>query len=119
MSMMTLQQAAQAMTGLLIGADTTFDSVSTDSRKIGTGELFVALRGEKFDGHDFVAMVRDAGCVAAVIDQVALETVGGLGLPLIVVADTRLALGALAAAWRLRFAIPVIAVTGSNGNTTT
>ena len=119
MSMMTLQQAAQAMNGLLIGADTTFDSVSTDSRKIGTGELFVALRGEKFDGHDFVAMVRDAGCVAAVIDQVALETVGGLGLPLIVVADTRLALGALAAAWRLRFAIPVIAVTGSNGKTTT
>lgn len=119
MSMMTLREAAQAMNGQLIGADAALVGVSTDSRKILPGELFVALRGETFDGHGFVATAKAAGCVAAVIDSLAPEGLQQLGLPLIVVTDTRRALGALAAWWRSRFDIPVVAVTGSNGKTTT
>lgn len=118
MSMMTLLRAAEAMNGRLIGDDAMIESVSTDSRKIAPGELFIALRGENFDGHRFVAAVRDAGSVAAVVAEDSLESVKDLGLPLIVVADTRLALGALASDWRSRFDIPVVAVTGSNGKTT-
>ncbi|SDH80611.1 UDP-N-acetylmuramoyl-tripeptide--D-alanyl-D-alanine ligase [Propionivibrio dicarboxylicus] len=119
MSMMSLHQAAQAMAGELIGADAMIEGVSTDSRTIRAGELFVALRGDRFDGHQFVAAVRDAGCAAAVVDRAGRDELVSLGLPLIVVADTRLALAALAAAWRARFSIPVVAVTGSNGKTTT
>ena len=116
---MSLQQAAQAMDGRLLGDNGTIRGVSTDSRKIAAGELFIALRGENFDGHEFVATARDAGAAAAVIDDQAPESVRTLGLPLIVVADTRTALGALASAWRARFDIPLVAVTGSNGKTTT
>ena len=119
MSMMTLREAAQAMSGQLIGGDAALVGVSTDSRKTRSGELFIALRGETFDGHGFVATAKAAGCAAAVIDTLAPEGLRQLGLPLIVVADTRQALGALAAWWRSRFDIPVVAVTGSNGKTTT
>lgn len=119
MNMMTLQQAAQAMSGQLTGADVAISGVSTDSRKIAAGELFIALRGEKFDGHGFVATARDAGAAAVVIDALAPDSVRSLNVPQIVVADTRLALGALASWWRARFNIPLLAVTGSNGKTTT
>jgi UDP-N-acetylmuramoyl-tripeptide--D-alanyl-D-alanine ligase len=82
--------------------------------------LFVALRGERFDGHDFVAAARERGAAAAVVDAAGAKALRGADgdLPLAVVADTRAALGELAAAWRARFTLPVIGVTGSNGKTT-
>ncbi len=116
--MMSLVEAAAAMSGFLKGENCSFLGVSTDSRSVAAGELFVALRGDKFDGHEFIAVARERGAVAAVIDAEAEPNLHDSGLPLIVVADTRLALGRLAAHWRARFDIPVIAVTGSNGKTT-
>jgi UDP-N-acetylmuramoyl-tripeptide--D-alanyl-D-alanine ligase len=116
---MDLQEAAKAMAGSPVGENVNFFGVSTDSRKIAAGELFVALRGETFDGNEFVAAAKDRGAVAAVVASDAAESLKDIGLPLIVVADTRLALGALATDWRSRFTLPLIAVTGSNGKTTT
>jgi len=119
MTMLTLSAAAAALNARLLGADAGFDAVVTDSRAIRAGDLFVALRGERFDGHDYVGTVAGEGAVGAVVAADAAASLAGAGLPLIVVADTRRALGELAAHWRSRFAIPLIAVTGSNGKTTT
>ena len=119
---MDLRSAALAMAGTLHGnnaGDVSFCGVSTDSRHLVAGELFFALRGEHFDGHKFLAVAKARGAAAAVVTGDAAEAVETLDLPLIVVADTRLALGALAADWRSRFTLPLIAVTGSNGKTTT
>nr|WP_246167855.1 UDP-N-acetylmuramoyl-tripeptide--D-alanyl-D-alanine ligase [Propionivibrio limicola] len=106
------------MSGTVAGKNVCFLGVTTDSRNVAAGQLFVALRGERFDGHAFVGAAKKLGAAAAVVDVEGAEVLGDVGLPLIVVADTRLALGALAAAWRARFSLPVIAVTGSNGKTT-
>ena len=115
---MDLHEAARAMSGTVQGENAAFLGVSTDSRTVAPGELFIALRGDKFDGHEFVGTARTRGAVAAVVDTQGSETLGEAGLPLIVVEDTRLALGDLAAEWRSRFSLPVIGVTGSNGKTT-
>lgn len=119
---MNLKEAAQAFSATLAGPDNAdrlaFQGVSTDSRKIDAGQLFVALRGENFDGHEFLATARDAGAVAAVVAADSVATLPDTDLPLLVVEDTRRALGQLAAAWRARFTLPLIAVTGSNGKTT-
>ena len=115
---MDLLTATKAMGGTLSGDNVSFSGVSSDSRKIAAGELFVALRGVNFDGHAFVAVAKQNAAAAAVIDAEAFDSLKEIGLPLIVVADTRLALGALAADWRARFTLPLIAVTGSNGKTT-
>ena len=116
---MDLLASAKAMSGRLIGDNPTFTGVSTDSRKIASGELFIALRGENFDGHEFLDSAKANGAVAAVVNADAADMLAGSRLPLLVVADTRLALGALATDWRARFNLPLIAVTGSNGKTTT
>lgn len=89
--------------------------VQTDSRALTSGSLFVALRGEKFDGHQFLAQAQAAGVLAALVE----EQNSDVTLPQISVGDTRLALQKLATAWRRRFNLPVVAVTGSNGKTTT
>lgn len=111
-----LSQVAQAVQGRLIGADVSIDGVSTDTRAISEGQLFIALAGENFDAHDFLAPAIAAGATAL---MVADESKVPTGVPAVVVDDTRLALGRLAAAWRAKFNLPVIAVTGSNGKTTT
>jgi UDP-N-acetylmuramoyl-tripeptide--D-alanyl-D-alanine ligase len=113
--MMTLGRAADLLGGQLRGEDVCFASVSTDSRTLPAGALFVALRGDRFDGHDYLVQVRDAGAAAALVDR---RYKGDAPLPLARVDDTTDALGALAAHWRRQFAIPVIAVSGSNGKTT-
>ena len=112
---MTLAQAASVLGGELRGSDVKFLQVCTDSRTLKSGDLFVALRGERYDGHDFVAKAAAAGAVAALID---LAHVQAAPLPVAAVEDTTVALGALAAHWRQQFSIPVIAVAGSNGKTT-
>jgi UDP-N-acetylmuramoyl-tripeptide--D-alanyl-D-alanine ligase len=115
--MLSLQQAA-AMTEALriVGApQQRFERVHTDSRSVQPGDLFVALRGERFDAHDFLAQAHGRGAAAALVEA---GRSAPPGLALIEVADTRQALGRLAAGWRARFDLPLVAVTGSNGKTT-
>ena len=109
---MSLAEAADAIGARQHGPDTRLAGVCTDTRRLLPGQLFVALEGPNFDGHDFVPAALDAGAAACLVAR------EGTGTPAIVVADTRRALGELARAWRERFAIPVLAVTGSNGKTT-
>lgn len=111
--MMRLSDIARATNGQLIGEDVLVSSVGTDSRKLEAGQLFVALRGDKFDGHDYAAQVLKQGASAVLISDAACQA-----SPAVLVSDTRLALGQLAAYWRSQFTIPVAAVTGSNGKTT-
>ncbi|HUF19565.1 MAG TPA: UDP-N-acetylmuramoyl-tripeptide--D-alanyl-D-alanine ligase [Burkholderiales bacterium] len=113
--MFKLSAAARAVAAELCGDDAEVLRVSTDSRAVREGDLFVALRGERFDGNRFVAQAFEAGAAAAMVSDPVLAA--GTG-PLIVVEDTRLALGRLAAWWRSRFDLPLIAITGSNGKTT-
>ncbi len=111
-----LSAIQRAVGGDLCGPDRAIAGVSTDTRTVAPEQLFVALRGERFDGHDFLEQAVTAGAGALLVTDGARIPAGASAL---VVADTRLALGRLAAAWRAGFEIPVIAVTGSNGKTTT
>ncbi|NMG28864.1 UDP-N-acetylmuramoyl-tripeptide--D-alanyl-D-alanine ligase [Aromatoleum evansii] len=115
--MLSLMEAA-TIAGFRAVGDATFSCVGTDSRRIRSGQLFVALRGENFDGHDFVEQAVAGGAAAALVDEAWQREHEDIGFPRLVVGDTRLALGALAAHWRGRFDIPLIGVTGSNGKTT-
>jgi len=110
---MPLSQAAEYLGAHYNGSEIEFHGVSTDTRQVRTGELFVALQGENFDAHDFIQQAVDAGAVAVVVSR-PVE----INLPSLLVDDTRLALGHLASAWRDQFSLPVVAVTGSNGKTT-
>ena len=110
----SLAQLAKAVSGATATADTQFDSVSTDSRSAGAGALFVALRGDTFDAHDFLEQVAAKGAAGVVAEQLPQ----GWTLPALVVPNTLTALGQIANSWRAQFAIPVIGVTGSNGKTT-
>ncbi len=119
--MMLLSQAAQVLGGKLIGPDVEFVAVSSDSRTIAAGDLFVALQGENFDGAAFVADALQSGAVAALVNADSHKEHSSTLDPrssILLVEDTRLALGHLAAYWRAQFAIPIVAVTGSNGKTT-
>ncbi|HTH93792.1 MAG TPA: UDP-N-acetylmuramoyl-tripeptide--D-alanyl-D-alanine ligase [Rhodocyclaceae bacterium] len=102
----------------VVGHPHDYLSVSTDSRNIQPGELFVALRGDRFDGHAFVADVLHAGAAAALVDNAWASANDTQGLALIVVDDTRRAFATLANAWRRTFALPLVGVVGSNGKTT-
>lgn len=112
--MMDLAAAAAAVNGRVVGANPRFARVTTDSRAVEPGDLFVALFGERFDGHDFVASAFERGAVAALVAAGR----GAFAGPVIEVDDPLAALGALAAAWRARFDLPVVVVVGSNGKTT-
>lgn len=119
--MMTVAFAVSALAAHDVrvhGAPVDFSSVSTDSRSIKPGELFLALRGEHFDGHAFVRDVLAAGAAGVVVDKAWAAENEVADLALLVVDDTRRAFAALAAAWRQTFHIPVIGVVGSNGKTT-
>jgi UDP-N-acetylmuramoyl-tripeptide--D-alanyl-D-alanine ligase len=115
--MMLLSQVAQVLAGELVGADIEFRAVSTDSRAINPGDLFVALHGDKFDGSQYVSLAAEKGAVAALVNA---ESYHGetMACPIVLVKDTRLALGKLAGYWRDQFQLPVVAITGSNGKTT-
>jgi UDP-N-acetylmuramoyl-tripeptide--D-alanyl-D-alanine ligase len=115
--MMRLTEGAKVLGAKLVGADAKFTAVSTDTRTLKAGNLFVALRGERYDGHGFLAAAADAGAAAAMVDTSFPAQAPGR-LPLIVVDDTRLGLGRLAAHWRSRFTLPLVALTGSSGKTT-
>ncbi len=114
MSMMRLSEAAAMLEVPFTGADAEVLRVSTDSRTILPGDLFIALRGEKFDGGAFAAQALQQGAAGVVLDRAQAPAIAAA----IRVDDTRLALGKLAAGWRARFRLPVVAITGSNGKTT-
>ncbi len=119
--MMTLAEAIKLMAlrdKAHAAGEARFESVGTDSRAIAPGQLFVALRGGRFDGHDFVEASLAAGAAAVMVDARWETEHGESSAPRLVVEDTRLALGALAAGWRARFDIALIGITGSNGKTT-
>jgi UDP-N-acetylmuramoyl-tripeptide--D-alanyl-D-alanine ligase len=119
--MMLLSQAAKLLNGRLIGPDARFGAVSTDSRKIKAGDLFIALSGEHFDGSSFIADAIRSGAAAAVANGDRFDELSRALNPessILLVQDTRLALGQLAAHWRKQFDIPLLAITGSNGKTT-
>ncbi len=109
--MMYLSEIAKATGGTLLGEDVLIQSVGTDSRKLEAGQLFVALKGEHFDGHDYARDVLKQRAAAVLLSHEVDA------LPAVLVDDTRLALGRLAAYWRQKFSIPVVAITGSNGKT--
>jgi UDP-N-acetylmuramoyl-tripeptide--D-alanyl-D-alanine ligase len=113
--MMQLTEAAAALGARTSGADALFTGVSTDSRSVRAGDLFVALRGERFDGHDFLKAAAAASAAAAMVDAAFR---GEYPLPALVVRDARRSLGDLARYWRARFAPALVAITGSNGKTT-
>jgi len=110
---MTLSAAAQMINAQVHGEDVTFTSVSNDTRHLTAGSLYVAIRGERFDGHAFLDQAQNAGAVAAMVDQICEHP-----LPQLVVGDTRNGLGRLAGAWRHQFKGKIVGVTGSNGKTT-
>ena len=114
--MMTLAQAAQLLPGAQLVGDAAlrFERVHTDTRSLRASDLFVALKGERFDAHDFLAQARASGAVAALAEHGLLEA----GLPGLQVGNSKIALGRLAAGWRAQFVLPLVAVTGSNGKTT-
>ncbi|EGW54669.1 UDP-N-acetylmuramoyl-tripeptide--D-alanyl-D-alanine ligase [Candidatus Endoriftia persephonae] len=113
MNQFSLYQAAEQINGMLFGMERSFGAVSTDTRTLQPGDLYVALKGPNFDGHEFLYEAELRGAVAALVSERTTAH-----LPLILVDDTRLALGRLAAAWRQAFPVPLVAVTGSNGKTT-
>jgi len=109
----SLAQFARSCGGTLAGADRGYTGVSTDTRTLKAGELFVALRGPRFNANDFIAAAETAGAAGAVVDTRVERP-----LAQIVVQDTQLALTASAAAWRAQFRMPIVGVAGSNGKTT-
>jgi UDP-N-acetylmuramoyl-tripeptide--D-alanyl-D-alanine ligase len=117
MGMMSASEAAAAVGGRLHGHDVVFDSVATDTRTLTPGALFVALQGDRFDGHHFVAEAAQQGAVAALVHRAPGQD-ESFGVPYIIARDTRSALGQLAHHWRGKFAIPLVALTGSSGKTT-
>lgn len=110
----TLAKLQPHIAGAVLGADAQFDGVCIDSRKVQPGNLFVALRGEHFDAHDFLPEVLAKGAAALVVEALP----AGVQAPALIVPDGRAALGQIGRYWRSAFTLPVIGVTGSNGKTT-
>ena len=110
---MSLAMAASATGGTLSGPDREFSGVSTDTRTLAEGALFIALRGDNFDGHRFIQAAMERGAAGVLSDQPAEH-----GVSTVRVSDTLQGLQQLAAHWRARFDIPVVGITGSNGKTT-
>jgi len=108
-----LDTLARAARGVLKGDNVRFGAVLSDTRAIEPGALFVALRGERFDGHDFVPAAATAGAAAALVSRAVSAPI-----PQVIVSDTLAGLAAFANAWRRHHGARVVGVTGSNGKTT-
>lgn len=111
--MMSLSTMSAVLDGKLVGQDCQFASVSNDTRTLGRGALYVAIKGERFDGHDYIDNAAANGAVAAMVDHPV-----NANIPYVEVSDTKLSLGKLASYWRQQLDIKVAALTGSNGKTT-
>lgn len=110
----SLNELLSVVPGATLTAPASFSGVTTNSKTVEAGNLFVALRGERFDSHDFIADVAALGAAAVVVERLP----DGLPIPALIVPDTRYALGQIAQLWRKCFTMPLIGVTGSNGKTT-
>ena len=110
----SLSEIKPWLSGAYLTADASFDGVSTNSKTVQAGNLFIALRGERFDAHDFIDEVTAAGAAAVIVEKTPKNT----KIPALVVPDTKVALQELGQSWRRKFSFPVVGVTGSNGKTT-
>ncbi|WP_077339468.1 UDP-N-acetylmuramoyl-tripeptide--D-alanyl-D-alanine ligase [Pseudocolwellia agarivorans] len=110
---LTLSTIASAVNGQLIGNDLSIDNITTDTRSLNKGDLFLALKGPNFDGHKFVEQAEKAGCLALIVDH-QVES----ALPQLIVKDTHQALGQVAAFVKAQIAPKTVAITGSSGKTT-
>ncbi|MEY3980334.1 MAG: UDP-N-acetylmuramoyl-tripeptide--D-alanyl-D-alanine ligase [Pseudomonadota bacterium] len=110
----SLNELLSVVPSATLTAPASFIGVTTNSKTVEAGNLFVALRGERFDAHDFIVDVAALGAAAVVVERLP----DGLPIPALIVPDTRYALGQIAQLWRKRFTVPLIGVTGSNGKTT-
>ena len=120
MARLSIEDVLKATGGELIGdPPSSLTGVSIDSRKIKPGELFIPLRGERTDGHEFIPHAMERGAGASLVEEDQLERWQGLGGPLVVVKDALIALQELAAYRRESLRARVIGITGSNGKTTT
>lgn len=113
---MHLSQIAKAIDGTLSGQDIAFSQLASDTRKLEQGTVFIALKGESFDAHDFIEQAIEKGAAAIIAEK--SKVTKELPVPTLWVKDTTLALGKLAHFWRMQFDIPVIGITGSCGKTT-
>jgi UDP-N-acetylmuramoyl-tripeptide--D-alanyl-D-alanine ligase len=111
--MLMLSEIAKAVGGQLMGPDVLCESVGSDSRSIAKNQLFVAIKGERFDGNAYATEAIKQGAAAALVSDANTQA-----SPVVLVTDTRLALGQLAKYWRATLPLPLVAVTGSNGKTT-
>src|SRR6185312_11230584 len=109
----TLADIAKHLGSNLPTKNTDFSGISVDTRSLAPGNLYIAIRGTQFDGHQFLAEAAKKGAAAALVDQLT-----ECDIPQLVVNDTVLALGKITEYWRDRFSLPLIGVTGSNGKTT-
>ena len=108
----SLVDCESALDAELLGSDAHVNGISIDTRTLTSGDLYIAIQGQNFNGHDFVTAAEEAGAAAVLVHE-RVDTY----LPQLVVKDTSIALGQLATWWASRFCIPIIAVTGSNGKT--
>ena len=108
-----LSEVAAATGGKLLGPDREFGRANQDTRKLAKDDLFVAIKGENFDGHEFLAQADKLGAAGALVQRQMDSS-----LPQVLVQDTRKALGVYGAAWRRRFSLKLVGVTGSSGKTT-
>lgn len=113
-----LSEVAKALHTTFSGDDIKVVGCSTDTRQLKPGAIYIALQGEHFDGHDFIMAAQKKGASALIVKKNSVKT-KGCNLPTLHVADTRKALGDLAHLWRQHFDLPLFAITGSNGKTTT
>jgi len=114
---MQISKAAETLQAKYQGEDVCFTGCSTDTRTLKDKELFIALRGENFNGHDYLDKAKALGASAVLVEE-KYSGAGSFTGPSIVVKNTRQAMGVLAKNWRAGFSIPVVAITGSNGKTT-
>src|SRR5664280_2451895 len=121
--MFSIEQVIKAVGGVLIAgaAQNNVCGISTDSRQVKKGNIFIALQGENFDGHDFMCKAVEKGVASVIISNEALLDLGKMdkAVSIIKASDTLQALGDLAHNYRQRFSLPVIGLTGSSGKTTT
>lgn len=110
---LTLAQIAKVLDADLSGKDCAFSHLSINTRSVSEGDLFVAIKGENFDAHEYLHQAEEKGCCAVVIEKNVATTVAQLQ-----VNDTRIALGQIASLWRDAFTLPLVAITGSCGKTT-
>ena len=110
---MSLSELVKRGVGTLYGDDIEFAGLSIDSRTLDPGSVFVAIKGENFDGHDFLQSAQSQGAAALIVSRKIDSE-----LPYLLVEDTRRALLAVASLWRQTINIPLVAITGSNGKTT-